>query len=477
MKSENRVAWFASRIAVYRKDINQFAKDMFSFIADDWQEEFFHLVETERRISVKSGQGVGKTAATGVVVLWFLSCFPNARVVATAPTGHQLHDVLWSELAKWLDRSPVLSEVLKWTKTYVYVKGKEKRWFAVARSSNKPENMQGFHEDNMLFVVDEASGVMNSIIEAIMGTLSGDNNKLVMLGNPTQNSGAFYDSHTADRHLFACMTVNSEDSKRTNKDTIETLKRKYGADSNVCRVRIYGLFPKQEDDVFIPFDSLERSIMTDYEITSESEITSIDIGCDVARFGDDKTVISYKVNKKCQIYKKIHGQDTMTTAKRIAELGSKLVDKFRYKHPIPVKVDDGGVGGGVVDKLRELTHEDPKRFWWLKVFPVHFGAPIKHKYYADSTTYMMSVVRDLISTVDDDGNNKEVELVLPNDSDLLAQLSVRKYSFTSNGKQKVESKQTMKDRGIASPDEADSILLCCLPARIKERNEMKNGKS
>lgn len=69
--------------------------------------------------------------------------------------------------------------------------GNEKRWFAVARTATKPENMQGFHEDNMLFIVDEASGVADPIMEAILGTLSGANNKLLMCGNPTRTSGTF----------------------------------------------------------------------------------------------------------------------------------------------------------------------------------------------------------------------------------------------------------------------------------------------
>lgn len=471
----DRIAFFTRRISIYRKDINQFAVDMFQFDADEWQKGMFDDIVHHPKVAVKSGQGVGKTAGTAIVALWFLSCFPNSRVVATAPTGHQLHDVLWSEIAKWQARSPILSEILKWTKTYVYVKGMEKRWFAVARTSTKPENMQGFHEDNMLFIVDEASGVANAIIEAILGTLSGENNKLLMLGNPTKTSGVFYDCFTVDRDLWVTRTVNSLDSPRTNKENIRSLIRKYGEGSNVIRVRVYGEFPTQEDDVFIPLSLIEKSIMTDYDLSKE-DIVSIDIGCDVARFGDDKTVIGYKVNKKAEIYEKINGQNTMTTAKKIAQLGLRLKDKYRWNGAIPIKVDDGGVGGGVVDKLREMKKEHPDLYGWMKIFPVHFGATIKHKYYADTTTFMMSVVRDLISTVDEDGNEKEVELVLPNDNDLVAQLSIRKYEFASNGKQRVESKKKMKERDLPSPDEADCILLVCLPVKMKNQTKGANGK-
>lgn len=99
--------------------------------------------------------------------------------------------------------------------------GYEKRWFATARTATKPENMQGFHEDNMLFIIDEASGVADPIMEAILGTLSGGNNKLLMCGNPTRTSGTFYDAFYSSRWIYKCHTVSSEDSPRTNKDNIK----------------------------------------------------------------------------------------------------------------------------------------------------------------------------------------------------------------------------------------------------------------
>lgn len=181
------------------------------------EKEAATAIAQHRKVSIRSGQGVGKTAFEANLVLWFLACFPYPRVVCTAPTRQQLNDVLWAEIAKWQERSPVLQAMLVWTKTRVYMRGHEKRWFAVARTATKPENMQGFHEDNMLFVVDEASGVADPIMEAIQGTLSGDNNRLLMCGNPTQNTGTFHDSHTVDAQSYYCMKVSSRDSPRTNK--------------------------------------------------------------------------------------------------------------------------------------------------------------------------------------------------------------------------------------------------------------------
>ena len=475
------------RIPLWRNDPVLFMREVLSFEPDDWQIDVAHDLRDYARVSVKSGQGVGKTGVEATLLLWFLVCFPYSRIVATAPTKQQLHDVLWSEVDKWMNNSPLLPLMVKWTKTYVYLRGYEKRWFAVARTATKPENMQGFHEDNMLFIVDEASGVADPIMEAITGTLSGENNKLLLMGNPTKTSGTFYDSHTADRALYRCHTVNSENSRRTNKDNIAAMKRKYGENSNVVRVRVYGEFPEQEDDVFIPISFLEQSIKTEMsEATARafgkyrdgagnlqpidvSGVERIEIGCDVARFGDDKTCIGYRVNEVVQIYKKYNGKDTTWTTGTIAKLYKELKQRFQFKGQIGVKVDDGGVGGGVVDQLRNLRKSEPAVFGDMVILPVNFGVSIKHRYYADSTTYMMGVVRDLIAPYDNFGHPHTPEIILPDDSDLIGQLSCRKCEFLPNGKQKVESKQDIKDRGLSSPDEGDCILLVCLPLNYKKK--------
>lgn len=148
-KRTARRMFFSQRIPVYRKDPVLYAKEVLSFEPDRWQEEVLADLAGNPRVAVKSGQGVGKTSVEAVALLWFLTCFPYPRVVATAPTKQQLHDVLWSEASKWQERSPLLKVILKWTKTYIYMAGYEKRWFATARTATKPENMQGFHEKNI----------------------------------------------------------------------------------------------------------------------------------------------------------------------------------------------------------------------------------------------------------------------------------------------------------------------------------------
>jgi hypothetical protein len=322
-------------------------------------------------------------------------------------------------------------------------------------------------------------------MEAIVGTLSGENNKLLMCGNPTRTAGTFYDAFTTDRGIYVCHTVSSLDSNRTSKDNIDSLIRKYGKDSNVVRVRVYGEFPEQEDDVFMQLSWIEQSISTEMQpktakalgsyiddkgekVIDRSGIETIDIGCDVARFGDDKTCIGYKVNEVARMYKKYNGQDTTWTAGNICQLFKMLKDLYKFTGKIYVKIDDGGVGGGVTDQLRAAKKLHPDIYKNMEIVPINFGQSISHKYYYDTTTYMMGVIREMIQPFDEEGNDRVPTLILPNDVDLVAQLSCRKYSYLG-GKVKVESKKEMKDRGLRSPDEADCMLLTCYPVKRKGR--------
>lgn len=452
MKNDSRKNLFRKRLPKYRKDPILFAKEVLKFTPEPYQKEMLMDLADFPKVSVKSGQGIGKTASEAVAALWFLSCFPFARVVATAPTAQQLNDVLWAELNKWISRSDILKTILHWTKTYVYVDGYERRWFAVAKTASQPENMQGFHEDNMLFIVDEASGVEDEIMEAVLGTLSGNNNKLLMCGNPTRISGTFYDSHTRDRALYKCHTVSSLDSKRTNKENIEMFKRKYGEQSNVYRVRVLGEFPAQEDDVFIPLPLIERSVMTEVEA---EKINHVSVGVDVARYGDDETVISTNVGGAIKIPVVRHGQSLMTTVGDIVIVYKKLIaENPTYKGVITINIDDTGLGGGVTDRLEEVKTEQMLRR--MEIVPVNFGMKPpqdgSEEHYEDISTYMWATIKTLME-------NKEISI--ENDEELVAQLSVRKYSITSNGKIVLESKKTMKARGIKSPDRADAVALSC----------------
>jgi len=454
----------------------EFVEDIIGATPDPEQAKILRSVAANPMTSVRSGHGVGKSTVQAWVVIWFMTTRPFPKVPCTAPTQHQLFDILWAEVSKWLRNNPALQNEMVWTKEKVYMRGYPEEWFAVARTASKPDALQGFHADDLLFIIDEASGVSDPIFEPVLGALSTPGARLLMCGNPTQLSGFFYDSHHKNRASYATFHIDGRNSQRVPKEFVDRIIRMYGEDSDVFRVRVAGDFPLQEDDIFIPISLVEKSIHT--EFSPRISPLSVHIGCDVARFGDDKTVIGYKVDEQVAFYKKRQGQDTMKTADDIILLGEELVHRYRLDAPIPVKIDDGGVGGGVVDRLRQVKRLNPERFWWLEVYPVKFGQRIKHKYYHDSTTYMMSVVKKLLTPFDEEtGKPKPVELILPDDDDLVAQLSGRKYELTEASKIRIESKEAVKKRGQPSPDEADCVLLLCLPVKPPKKRgaKQKNG--
>ncbi|MGI6501262.1 MAG: DEAD/DEAH box helicase family protein [Anaerostipes sp.] len=433
-----------------------FFEEVLDMTPDEWQKDVLNDLVQYPKISVRSGQGVGKTALEAGAIIWFLVCRPYSRVIATAPTMQQLYDVLWAEIAKWLNTS-LVKDLLKWTKTKVYMIGDEERWFATAKTATKPENMQGFHEEHMLIVVDEASGVADPIMEAILGTLTGDDNKLLMCGNPNRLEGVFYDSHNADRDKFKVHKVSSMDSKRTSKDNIEMLLHKYGQDSDVARVRIYGEFPKGALDSLISMETVELACNSKIKEVEILTSNILHVGCDVARFGDDKTVITPRIASKVFPFTKYSKKSTMETAGNVIKTCKEYMKKYPNLKHCMIKIDDTGVGGGVTDRLKEVVSEEGLPF---TIIPVNNGASATDDYYANLGAQIWGDLRDALEdNFSGVLQGKEPTLELPYDDEMIKQLSNRKKKITSKGKIQLESKDDMKARNVGSPDIADSITL------------------
>ena len=201
----------ANIYARYYHDPVLFAREVIGVEPTDQQKLLLSSVAEHPLTSCRSGHGIGKTSSLAWLVLWFLSTRPFPMVPCTAPTAHQLHDILWPEINKWLNKSPI-KQHFQWLKTKLYLKEYEDTWFAVPRSCDVPDNMAGFHGDNLLYIIDEASGVPPELYEAIEGSLTGSNAKLIMTGNPTRITGTFFHSFHKDRAMYNTLHFSSEDS-------------------------------------------------------------------------------------------------------------------------------------------------------------------------------------------------------------------------------------------------------------------------
>lgn len=443
----------------------EFAEDFLFFIADDKQKEIMKSIRDNKRTAVRSGQGIGKTATISCIIIWYLCTRYNSKIICTAPNITQLYTVMWAEIAKWLQNSPI-SNFITHTKTRLYMNGYEKNWFAFPKTATTKEGIAGQHADHLLVIADEASGIKDDILETLLGTITGEENKLLFISNPTRTSGVYYNAFHQNRSMFNCIHVNSENSIRVDRENIDMLAKSYGKDSNVYRVRVLGEFPSQEDDVFIPMEWIERSVAKESRIYNAEEVQVIKIGVDVARFGDDESSIAPNIeNEINQIFTYKHNKTTTLTGKVI-----NLVESYYNtysKAKIFIIVDEIGVGGGVVDRLVELLETDYSQLSnRIEVIACNVSRSSKSKKYADMTTFLWGNTRNLLE------NN---ELKLPNDNELIGQLSCRKYEVLSNGKLEVESKKKMKKRGLKSPDRADSIVLSCAPINLNT-DDRSTGK-
>lgn len=183
----------------------RFVKEAIRVKPTKQQEKALLQVEQGSHISIRSGHGVGKTALLAWLILWFMCTRFDARIPCTASTHSQLRDILWPEVAKWLRKLPLqYQQSIEWQTERIIWKERKETWFAVSRTARKeaPEALQGFHGDNLMFIVDEAPGVPDEIFEVAESALTKENVFSVMTGNPTRLSGEFYRSHHQSRHLW-----------------------------------------------------------------------------------------------------------------------------------------------------------------------------------------------------------------------------------------------------------------------------------
>lgn len=412
---------------------------------DPWQADALSAMMTNGRVAVRSGHGVGKSCMQAWEALHFLFTNPYAKVVVTAPTMRQLFDVFMSELSKWLNRSPLLSDMFDYTKSKVAFKGAPAEWFLVARTAAKPENLAGFHADSMLFILDEASGIDDSIFEVVEGALTGANNKLLMCSNPTRNSGFFKRAFFEDRDLYHTMKVSSADSGRVSDDYCKRLIKQYGEDSDVVRVRVFGEFGKAEADGLIALELVESAMAREPVYLGE-----LVLGVDPARFGDDETVIQPRIGNTALPFDNYRKADLMTTVGRIVHKLTALMTKFDCGRAT-INVDEGGLGGGVVDRLREVCAEKNLH---VTINGCNFGGKARDSAYSNFVTEAYFSLRDRLA---------EGEIILPRDDELAAQLTTRKYLLTSADKLILEDKKTYKKRIGRSPDRADALALAFAP--------------
>ena len=189
------------QLELYKTDPVKFVREVISAEPEPEQIEILKGLVDHGHVAVRSGHGIGKSTTMAWAALWFICTHPHAKIPCTAPTSHQLYDIFFSELLKWYKRleEPFRNQFEHTTERFYHKQFRES-WFIAPRTARveNPEALQGFHSENLLFLIDEASGVPDGVFEVAMSALTAEGNMVLMAGNPTRLSGIFYDSFHSD---------------------------------------------------------------------------------------------------------------------------------------------------------------------------------------------------------------------------------------------------------------------------------------
>jgi len=433
----------------------EFVRHIFKVEPTSQQIELINIAtKPNGRVAVKSATATGKTSTLAWLTFYFLLCYPDCKGLVTAPTASQLFRVFRSELCLWHGKmEPVFQDMFEIMNEKVFVKGKKDTQFFswVTGTAENKESFAGLHAQKVVLMVDEASALPSSIFDTLYGTLSSGDTSFILVSNPVRAEGAFYDLfHQEDsRKTFKCLTFTSFDSPNVDTNWIDEIRAYYKEDSDFWKMRVLGEFPLVSEAQFISTDLVERAFSTVIAPQDYHNFPRI-LGCDVARFGSDCSVIVDRQGPKVHNIISYKGLDTVAFAEKI--LNYITINKHAFQC---IPVDGIGVGAGVVDQLKRFS---------VPVMDVNVGSsPRDIKMYANLRAELWGELKDWLGVAS-----------IPTDSELRDQLVGINYSFNSKMQILLESKKDMKRRGTVSPDKADALSLTFAPqvfAHLKQRSK------
>jgi hypothetical protein len=398
------------------------------------------------RLAVSSGRGIGKSALVSWITLWMLSTRIGSTTVVSANSESQLRSITWAEITKWLamamnshwfEVSATRVMPAKWLTELVErdLKKGTRYWGVEGRlwSAENPDAYAGVHNfDGVLVIFDEASGIDDAIWAVTSGffTENTPNRFWCCFSNPRRNSGYFYECFNSKRDFWSIKTVDARTVESTDKAVYQQIIEEYGPDSSQAYVEVYGQFPNAGDDQFISVQIVDAAM--DREKYKDDSAPII-VGVDPARFGADNTVIAVRQGRDIVAIKRYKGDDTMTVVGHVIE----AIEEYK---PALVVIDEGGLGAGIVDRLKEQRY---------KIKGVNFGNKAKNPImYGNMRAQMWGDMREWLKTAS-----------IPNDRYLKTDLISPNMKPDSKGTIFLESKKDMKSRGLASPDAADAIAV------------------
>ena len=443
----------------------QFAREVLQIEPDPWQAEAWIDYHTKLpRTVMKACKNPGKTLSLGVIAWHFLACYPHPNVAATSITGENLRDGLWKEMARLQLRSDWLMQEFQWTAERVFHRRHPGTWWMSARKWSKSADatqqantLAGLHNDYMLFLLDETGGMPRSVMAAADAALgSGKVVRLVQAGNPTNLEGPLYDACTTERAMWNVIDITGDpdDPKRAPRVKIEWARAqiaKYGRESPWVLVNVFGRFPPASLNALLGIDEVEEA-MKRHLTRDVYEWSQKRLGVDVARYGDDLTVLFPRQGlASFTPVAMSHPRNSPVSVDIAARVA---MAQAKWGHEMEFYDDTVGWAHGAIDVRR--THPGSV------VIPVAMDRPAFDPRYRNMRAYCWMQMADWVKR----GG------ALPNVPELTGELTVPTYMF-HQGKFMIEPKDEIKARLGRSPNYADA--LSCTFAIPDAPNQMQDA--
>lgn len=445
----------AAYIAEYTHDPVSFVKACFPWGEgelknyegpDEWQldilgrvKDGLMTIEDVIRVAVASGNGVGKSCLVSWLILWAISTHEDTRGVVTANTDTQLRAKTWAELAKW-HRLFIGKELFTFTATSIFSaqKGHDKTWRidAIPWSKENPEAFAGLHNQGkrILVIFDEASAIFDEIWRVTEGAVTDANTEIIwcVFGNPTRNSGKFYECFNSPKSSWNCLQLDSRTVAVSNKKTIAKWEDEYGEDSDFFKVHVRGLFPSSGNNQLISKELAEEAYNRKAAY-SQYSFAPVIIGVDPAWEGEDKLAVVLRQGIYSNVLEVTPKNDNdMEVARRIAG--------YQDTYGASAVFIDMGYGTGIFSAGKDMGRDN-----W-KIVP--FGSKSDKDEYHNKRAEMWFEMKQWLK----DGG-------CINNETLKKELIAPEAHINRRGKHQLEAKADMKRRGIVSPNIADALAL------------------
>lgn len=454
MSTQLRLA--AERIRRWREDPVIMVQEEFGIQPDRWQRKFLRAFAStskkRSRIAAKACKGPGKTAVLVWCTLNFMACYgeegEHPKGAVTSITKDNLQDNFWTELAKWQNRSTFFREAFVWTKTKFFAKDHPETWWMSARTwpksgdpQQQADTLAGLHAKYILFILDESGGIPRAVMATAEAALANEHlgwAKILQAGNPTTLDGPLYDACTTESNIWWTIEITGDPddpmrSPRISKKWARQQIAKYGRDNPWVLVNVFGKFPPASLNALLGPDDVEAAF--NRHLTPEMyEFSQKRLGVDVARFGDDRTVLFPRQGLRALKPVILRQMRTDLIANRV------MAAKQRWGWEQVFVDDTGHWGHGVIDNLIGAGYAP---------VGIQFHGKANDERYANRRAEMWI---EMAKWVKRGG-------VLPNVEGLKQELTAVTYTFDKSGRFLIEDKDLIKEKIGRSPDLADALAL------------------